>query len=343
MRNVLELVPLFALTIIFVQCAGNSKRVNIVAMQSHKTTHIQYDSIINMERLREMGIDKKDLLKHMKLQEQAWYGGDFRDDQSKPRYEPVEIDFLLTIPFVDYYLSSHGYNRPTDKLFNDRIKEVFNINLNTHSPKSYEEIVGDGSFAFAHSYYGICGKKFITYNWMLRDMISIERDKIKLKPEVFQQILALNKFLIYNDPSAFKFLELSKYEGNKNDLGDFYSGKMILDDLFSSYNYFESPLLNQWYFNRQKDVPYGFVSRIFEQASNNKLVVHLPLIETVERNSTGRKGTYFNNVRCQIKVHNCKCSYLCCNFILLCSEILLLIEFCFIVSLISLIPQYFFL
>ena len=49
-------------------------------------------------------------------------------------------------------------------------------------------------------------------------------------------------------------------------------------------------------------------------------------------------------VRCQIKVHNCKCSYLCCNIILLFSEILLLIEFCFIVSLIFLIfspcPKY---
>ena len=39
-------------------------------------------------------------------------------------------------------------------------------------------------------------------------------------------------------------------------------------------------------------------------------------------------------VRCQIKVHNCKYSYLLCNFILLFSELLLLIEFCFIVSLI---------
>jgi len=35
-------------------------------------------------------------------------------------------------------------------------------------------------------------------------------------------------------------------------------------------------------------------------------------------------------------VHNCKCSYLRCNFILLFSEILLLIEFRFIVSLIFL-------
>ena len=49
-------------------------------------------------------------------------------------------------------------------------------------------------------------------------------------------------------------------------------------------------------------------------------------------------------VRCQTKVHNCKCSYLCCNIILLFSEILLLIEFCFIISLIFLIfspcPKY---
>ena len=42
-------------------------------------------------------------------------------------------------------------------------------------------------------------------------------------------------------------------------------------------------------------VPYGFVSRIFEQTSNKKLVVHPSLIETVERNSTGKNGTYFNN------------------------------------------------
>ena len=49
-------------------------------------------------------------------------------------------------------------------------------------------------------------------------------------------------------------------------------------------------------------------------------------------------------VRCQMKVHNCKCSYLCCNIILLFSEILLSIEFCFIISLIFLIfspwPKY---
>ena len=44
-------------------------------------------------------------------------------------------------------------------------------------------------------------------------------------------------------------------------------------------------------------------------------------------------------VRCQTKVHNCKYSYLLCNIILLFSEILLLIEFCFIVSLILLISS----
>ena len=49
-------------------------------------------------------------------------------------------------------------------------------------------------------------------------------------------------------------------------------------------------------------------------------------------------------IRCQIKVYNCKYSYLLCSFILLCSEILLLVVFCFIVSLIllifSLCPKY---
>ena len=39
---------------------------------------------------------------------------------------------------------------------------------------------------------------------------------------------------------------------------------------------------------------------------------------------------------CQTKVHNCKCSYLLLYFIVLLSKILLLIEFCFIISLIFL-------
>ena len=77
------------------------------------------------------------------------------------------------------------------------------------------------------------------------------------------------------------------------------------------------------------------------------------LISTVGKGETvnlpNQESTLFvmeisNVVRCQTKVHNCKCSYLCCNIILLFSEILLLIEFCFIVSLIFLIfspcPKY---
>lgn len=67
MKKLLGLVPLFALTIMFVQCTGNSKRVNIVAMESHKTTHIQYDSIISMERLKEMDTERDSLLRLLKL------------------------------------------------------------------------------------------------------------------------------------------------------------------------------------------------------------------------------------------------------------------------------------
>ena len=102
MKKILGFVPLFALTIMFVQCTGNSKRANIVVMESHKTTHMHYDSIISMERLKEIGIDRNTLLKHIELQENAWNGGDFRDDQSIPQYMPTETDFQLTIPLVKY-------------------------------------------------------------------------------------------------------------------------------------------------------------------------------------------------------------------------------------------------
>ena len=45
--------------------------------------------------------------------------------------------------------------------------------------------------------------RFITYNWLLRDLLSVEGDKIKLKSQVFQQIKALNDLIFYNDMKAF--------------------------------------------------------------------------------------------------------------------------------------------
>ena len=294
MRKIILTSLLFALTQIFCQCKQNLKKENSVSAKQD-SIQIQYDSIISMNSLKEMGIDKDALLKHIKLQKLAWYCGDFRDDQSKPRYEPTKEDFLLTIPFVEYYLSSHGYKRPTEKLFQDRINIVFKIKLNMHNNKDYQHVTMDDEYYdFAGPFYAIKSKRFITYNWLLRDMLSIEGDKIKLKSEVFKQILALNKFLIYKDPNAFKVLDLSKYEGNEDDLGTFYNGKNILEDLVSSYNYFESPLLNQWIYDREKDTRYGFVSRIFDKSPNNKLIVNLPLITTLEKNATAKNGTIYN-------------------------------------------------
>ena len=107
----------------------NPKRANIVIMESHKTTHTHYDSIISMERLKEIGIDRNTLLRHIELQENAWNGGDFRDDQSIPQYMPTETDFQLTIPLVKYYLSTHGYKQPSTELFQERIKYVFGISV----------------------------------------------------------------------------------------------------------------------------------------------------------------------------------------------------------------------
>ena len=98
MRRVLELALLLVLTTMLVQCTEKTKRMNIVSMQAHKATHAHYDSIISMEKLKEMGIDKGTLLKHIALQENAWNGGDFRDDQSHPQYMPTET-VLPTRPF----------------------------------------------------------------------------------------------------------------------------------------------------------------------------------------------------------------------------------------------------
>ena len=104
-----------------------------------------------------------------------------------------------------------------------------------------------------------------------------------MKPQVFQQIKALNNFIFYNDVNAFKLLENLHPQGDDDGLGTFYNGENILEDLFSSYNYYKSSMLNQWYFLKYKDEPYDFVNRIFDKAPNNNIIVHTLLIETIEK------------------------------------------------------------
>ena len=290
--------PVIVLNMIFCQCKSNTNNKVLDGRDNNSMNQdnigINNDSIIGMDKLKSMGIDKDALLKHIKLQKLAWYGGDFRDDQSKPRYEPTKEDFLLTIPFVEYYLFSHGYRKPTEEVFQGRIKYVFNTQLKQDSKKTYEFIAGSKDYDFANAYYAVSSKGFITYNWLLRDLIAIEGDKVRLKPEVLKLILALNNFVFYNDRAAFKFLELSKYKGN-DDFGDFYDGKMILEDLFEIYKYFGSQLLNQWYFQKTKERRFAFDNYIFERNSNNQLIAHQSLMETIERN-TNEKGTYITQL-----------------------------------------------
>ena len=283
---------------IFCQCKSNTNNKVLDGRDNNSMNQdnlkINHNSTIGMEELGRMGIDKDILLKHIKLQKLAWYGGDFRDDQSKPRYEPTKEDFLLTIPFVEYYLFSHGYRKPTEEVFQERIKYVFNTQLKQDSKKTYEFIAGSKDYDFANAYYAVSSKGFITYNWLLRDLIAVENDKVRLKPEVLKLILALNNFVFYDDRTAFKFLELSKHKGD-DDFGDFYDGKMILEDLFEIYKYFGSQLLNQWYFQKTKERRFAFDNYIFERNSNNQLIAHQSLMETIERN-TNEKGTYITQL-----------------------------------------------
>ena len=293
MRRIFLVTSILALNMTFCQCKSNTSKTIVADVKDHNEIVIN-NSIIKMEELKGMGIDKNILLKHIKLQELAWYGGDFRDDQSKPRYEPTKEDFLLTIPFVERYLYSHGYRQPTKNVFQERLKYVFNVQLKQEDKKTYEFIAGSKDYDFANAYYAISSKGFITYNWLLRDLIAVENDKVRLKPEVLKLILALNNFVFYDDGTAFKFLELSKHKGD-DDFGDFYDGEMILQELFEVYKYFGSQLLNQWYFQKTKGRRFAFDKYIFGRNSSSQLIAHMSLIETIERN-TDEKGTYIDNL-----------------------------------------------
>ena len=286
------------LNMTFCQCKSNTNNKVLDDRDNNSMNQdnlkINHNSTIGMDELGRMGIDKDILLKYIKLQKLAWYGGDFRDDQSKPRYEPTKEDFLLTIPFVERYLYSHGYRQPTKNVFQERLKYVFNVQLKQEDKKTYEFIAGSKDYDFANAYYAISSKGFITYNWLLRDLIAVENDKVRLKPEVLKLILALNNFVFYDDRTAFKFLELSKHKGD-DDFGDFYDGKMILQELFEVYKYFGSQLLNQWYFQKTKGRRFAFDKYIFGRNSSSQLIAHMSLIETIERN-TDEKGTYIDNL-----------------------------------------------
>ena len=82
-----------------------------------------------------------------------------------------------------------------------------------------------------------------------------------------KQILLLNKFLIYNDTGALKQLEMNQCGGEGDDIGDYYNGNRILNDLLKEYSYFGSPELNQWFFNAERENPFAFLCYIFDNTS----------------------------------------------------------------------------
>lgn len=110
-----------------------------------------------------------------------------------------------------------------------------------------------------------------------------------------KQILLLNKFLIYNDTGALKQLELYQGEGEIDDIGDYYDSNRMLGDLLKEYSYFGSPELNQWFFNAERENPFAFLCYIFDKGKGNNLIVHPELIETIEKNTTGKNSSYYND------------------------------------------------
>lgn len=115
MKRFLFISSLLLYLLTFTQCKPNSSKDNTLAVK--KLMNNENKKKHEIDSLKYLGVEKNKLMKHLKLQELAWFGGDFRDDQSKPRYMPTQEDFLLTIPLVEHYLYTHGFKKPSKELF----------------------------------------------------------------------------------------------------------------------------------------------------------------------------------------------------------------------------------
>ncbi len=272
MKRFLFISSLLLGLLTFTQCKSNSSKDNILTEK--RLMNNENKKMKEIDSLKYLGVEKNKLMKHLKLQELAWFGGDFRDDQSQPRYIPTQEDFLLTIPLVEHYLYTHGFKKPSKELFEKRIRQVFGKDLGANTKSTFINLSNEKSFDFASSFFAIKDKGFITYNWLLRDLISVNGNTITFKSTTLKQILLLNKFLIYNDTGALKQLELNQCGGEGDDIGDYYDGNRILNDLLKEYSYFGSPELNQWFFNAERENPFAFLCYIFDKGKGNNLIVH---------------------------------------------------------------------
>ena len=260
MRKLLTLMMTLIVAISFVHCTAKPKDKAETMAQQPATLPTKYDSVLTKEQLKDMGIDWNTLKKHLTLQDRAWYGGDFRDDQSKPRYMPTREDFDLTIPLVEYYLQTHGYQKPSEEVFLRQIQQVYGKKISLQS-RAYQPLWGDNDYDFASNYFALCSSRIITFNWLLNDMVSIKGNKVVLDPCFFKQILALNNFVFYGKATAFNYLKhmnANSFSNNYGGIGDIYGGQEMLQDLFCKYNYYGNAMLNQWVFKSNEESALGF-------------------------------------------------------------------------------------
>ena len=189
MKRFLFISSLLLGLLTFTQCKSNSSKDNIFTEKGLMNN--ENKKMKEIDSLKYLGVEKNKLMKHLKLQELAWFGGDFRDDQSQPRYMPTQEDFLLTIPLEEHYLYTHGFKKPSKELFEKRIKQVFGKDLGANTKSTFINLSNEENFDFASSFFAIKDKGFITYNWLLRDLISVNGNTIKFKSTTLKQILLL--------------------------------------------------------------------------------------------------------------------------------------------------------
>lgn len=78
MKRFLFISSLLLWLLTFAQCKSNSSKNKTFSVKEQMNNENIKMNVI--DSLKYWGVDKNKLLKHLKLQELAWYGGDFRDD-----------------------------------------------------------------------------------------------------------------------------------------------------------------------------------------------------------------------------------------------------------------------
>ena len=256
-----------------------------------------------------MNLDINKLKRHLEFQENALMPDEYTFITTYPeypqsRYKYTIEDLLLTLPLIEKELKNSGLKSLSDEDFRKRILEVFGIDINTEGsengiiPLLTEDDKNDPQDRAFHNnvkylpnyYYIEKNKKYIIYMFRLECLIGIIDGEIKLKSSSnnIKNVVAMNRWLLENNNTAFKMLKLSKVN-SESDWCDLM-GTEILGSLFTGFYYDTDTKLNQWGFDE------GNVYTSIINRKRGELYISEPLIKTLEDNTSTDEHNYLDEL-----------------------------------------------